>query len=214
MQNIALYGVGGLGREIACLISRINASSPTWELIGFFDDAHPVGEKVSHFGYTLGGIAELNSWSTPLCLALCFGSPITLSKIRNKIINPNISFPNLIDPTFDVEDMETFSIGIGNIIKRETSVTTCVSIGNYNVLNGSIRIGHDASIGDYNVLMAGVRVSGEVSIGNQNLLGTDSFIKQQIQIGNNITLSPLSALLTRPKDGNTYIGNPAKRFSI
>ena len=73
-------------------------------------------------------------------------------------------------------------------------------------------IGHDVILGNYNSIMPGVRISGEVKIGNLNLLGADSFIKQQIIIGDSVTLSPLSALLTKPKNGGTYIGNPAKIF--
>ena len=60
--------------------------------------------------------------------------------------------------------------------------------------------------------MPGVRVSGEVTIGERNLIGSCSFILQQTRIGNEVTLSPGSILLTNPKDGNTYIGNPAKKF--
>lgn len=75
-------------------------------------------------------------------------------------------------------------------------------------------MGHDVSMGDFNVLMPGARISGEVSIGDYNLIGADSFVKQQIRIGRHVTLSPLSALLTKPKDGNVYIGNFAKLFKF
>ena len=35
---IAIYGAGGLGREIACVLKKINMVTPTWNLLGFFDD--------------------------------------------------------------------------------------------------------------------------------------------------------------------------------
>ena len=40
MKDIAIYGAGGLGREVACLIRMINESKeiPEWNFIGFFDD--------------------------------------------------------------------------------------------------------------------------------------------------------------------------------
>ena len=183
MKDLAIYCAGGLGREVACLIKRINKVTPTWNLIGFFDDGLPIGSLVSHFGKCLGGIQELNSYARPLHVALAFGNPTTIESIHSQINNPLISYPNLIDPTFDIEDEETFNIGIGNIIKRDTSVTTCVSIGSFNLLNGGIRIGHDVSLGDYNVIMPGVRISGEVNIKCRNLFGAESFIKQQVRIG-------------------------------
>lgn len=213
MKDIAIYGAGGLGREVACLINKINqVEGPTWNIIGFFDDGKEKGAPVSHFGQVLGGCEELNNWSEELNVVLGFGNPKTIKAIREKLSNPKLLFPNIIDPDFSVGDPITFSIGEGNIIKGGSGVTTEVTVGNYNLLNGTNRLGHDASIGDFNVLMPGVRISGEVKVGNCNLFGSDSFVKQQLTIGDNVTLSPLSALLTKPKDGYTYIGNPAKLF--
>lgn len=212
MKPLAIYGAGGLGREIACLIKKINEVSPTWQIVGFFDDGKTINDEVSHFGKVLGGLNELNKYPTDLSAVLCFGNPQLISKVRSKITNPNISFPNIISPDFSISDTETFSIGEGNIITGQCSVTTNISIGNFNLFNGHINMGHDVTIKDYNVFMPGTRVSGEVSIDSCNLFGADSFIKQGLRIGCHVTLSPLSALLTRPKECNTYIGNPAKIF--
>lgn len=215
MDQLALYGAGGFGREIACMINKINRwNGPTWNLIGFFDDGKEIGEEISHFGKILGGLCEVNKWEEPLSVGLCLGNPETLYKVRNNINNPLISFPNLIDPNFECNDPETFFIGEGNIIQGGCAETTNVTIGNFNMLNGGITIGHDVIIGDYNVIMPSCQISGEVIIGDKNRLGAYSFVKQRLKIGNNVTLSPLSALLTKPKDGNTYIGNPAKLFKF
>lgn len=216
MKNLAIYGAGGLGREVACIISNINnkPDQEKWNFVGFFDDGKTKGEYVHNFGEILGGINELNEWNDELSIALCFGSPKTIKAIREKIFNPKISFPNIIDPDFSIGDPQSFNIGFGNIIKGHCSVTTNIKIGNFNLLNGYISIGHDVEIGNFNVFMPKVCISGEVSIGNKNLFGASSFIKQQIKIGNDITLSPLSSLLFKPKDGEIYIGNPAKKFNF
>ena len=51
MKKIAIYGAGGFGKEVACLIARINEKieddASKWELIGFFDDSKPAGTTVS-----------------------------------------------------------------------------------------------------------------------------------------------------------------------
>lgn len=213
MNKIAIYGAGGFGKEVACMLEKINhIEGRQWELVGFFDDGKDIGETVSHFGHTLGGIEELNNWPTRLSVALCFGNPQTVKTIRDKITNNNIIFPNLIDPSFSIADTLTFTIGEGNIIKGRCSATTNVTIGNFNLLNGDNSLGHDVTIGDYNTIMPGARISGEVTIGTLNLIGADSFIRQQVNVGSLVTLSPLSALLTNPKDSSLYIGNPAKRL--
>lgn len=216
MKKIALYGAGGLGHEVAAAIrNRWVRESEDWEIIGYFDD-RDFSEAPGHhlLGRWLGGIEALNSWAEPIGVILCFGSPGTRLAVADKIQNPLVEFPNCISSDFKVSDTRTFTIGHGNVIQGRCVATSDVTVGNFNLLNGSVALGHDVTIGDGNVVMPGCRISGEVSIKDRNLLGAMSFIKQGLKVGSEITLSPLSALLTKPKDGNTYIGNPAKIFKF
>lgn len=214
MKDIAIYGAGGLGREVKWLIDEINKEKPTWNFIGFFDDGVKKENLNSKYGKVLGGIKDVNAWAAPLDVVLAFGKPATISLIRSKIINTKITFPNIIAPTVSISNKETFSIGEGNIIASACSFSIDNRIGSFNLFNGHTATGHDVEIGNCNVIMPGARISGEVFIGNENLIGADSFIVQGLRIGNNVTLSPLSALLTKPKEGKTYIGNPAKVFKF
>ncbi|MBQ3730237.1 MAG: serine acetyltransferase [Muribaculaceae bacterium] len=214
VQKIAIYGAGGLGREVAGGIQRINnAGAGNWELVGFYDDGIQKGTKISHYGTVLGGMDELSAINEPIALTIAVGSPEIRKKILDRITNTNISFPNIIAPSFRVLDPKTFKIGKGNIIQDNCSVTCDVEIGDYNVLNGSNALGHDVTVRDFNVLMPGVRLSGDVKVGCCNLLGVDSVVLQKVKIGDNVTLGAGSVLMTKPKDGGTYIGVPAKKFN-
>lgn len=211
MKDIAIYGAGGLGREVAAMLEYMTWNNPEgWNLIGFFDDGETCDKAVSTYGRVLGGIDALNAWPQLLCVALCFGSPKTLRAVRGRITNPNITFPNLICSDFFVSDQDTFTIGEGNIINGKCVVTTDITLGNFNLLNSSITFGHDVEVGDFNVFMPGCRISGEVKIGNENLIGAMAFVHQQVRIGTGVRLAPLSPLLTKPKDNSLYMGNPAK----
>lgn len=76
VKDIEIYGAGGFGREVACLINRINELEPTWNLVGFFDDdASLKGKQISHYGPYLGGMDELNKWENPLAVVVAVGSP-------------------------------------------------------------------------------------------------------------------------------------------
>ena len=212
-KDIAIYGAGGLGREVACMLEVINHQEGNpLNSIGFFDDGVAPATQAGTHGKVLGDIHTLNDWPTPLCVALCFGNPRTIAAVRAKITNPGVSFPNLIYPDFRIAEAATFTIGEGNIITSGCLATCNVAVGDFNLLNGDVVLAHDVRLGNYNCIMPGVRVSGEVTIGERNLIGSCSFILQQTRIGNEVTLSPGSILLTNPKDGNTYIGNPAKKF--
>ena len=212
MNKIAIYGAGGFGREAACLINKINEKNPEWELIGFFDD-NPLlkGLMVSHYAPCLGGIDELNSFNSKLSIVVTIGNPVVMKDIINKINNPLIDFPNLIHPDLKIVDPVSFKIGKGNIIQGGCFVSCDVTVGNFNVLNGSDVLGHDVKIGDFNSFMPGVRVSGKVAIGNNNFFGVGSIILQGINIGDNVNLSAGSVMITKPKDGYLYMGNPAKK---
>lgn len=212
MKDLAIYGGGGLGKELATMIPIVDPKGERWHFLGYFDDVKAAGSKVSHFGTVIGGIEALNNWPTPIDIIIGVGSPTGRKVIREKIKNPLVAFPNFIDPDFKIGDPEGFKIGEGNVITSGCIVTADVTIGNYNLLNGSVVVAHDDVVGDYNVFMPDVRVSGEVTIGDCNLFGGRSFIIQQTKIGNNIRLGAGSVLMTKPKDGRTYIGVPAKWF--
>lgn len=217
MKNIAIYGAGGFGREVACLIRIINEANetPVWNLIGFFDDDESVkGKMISHYGVCHGGIDVLETYDKELAVVIAVGNPNAVKVISGKISNPNIYYPNIIHPNFIIVDPDSFSIGRGNIIQSGCSVSCDVSIGDFNVFNGSVVMGHDDKIGNYNTFMPAIRISGGVSIGECNFFGVGSIILQQIKVGDNIRLGAGSVLMTKTKPGNLYIGNPAKRMKF
>lgn len=212
MKDLAIFGAGGFGKEIACLIKQINDIKPQWNLIGFFDDGKEKGLQISHYGIVLGGMAEINDYPHELAIAIAIGNPTSLKGVRERINNKNIYFPNIIAPTFGISDPEAFVIGEGNIIGNGCAVSCDVTIGCHNIFNADIIMGHDAKVSNYNVIMPDIRISGEVEIGDCNLIGVGSIILQQIKVGNNVHLGAGAVLMTKPKDGGTYIGNPAKLF--
>lgn len=214
MKKIAIYGAGGFGREVACLLNKINEVEPTWELVGFFDDGIEKGSQISHFGKVLGGIDELNAWTSELSIVITIGSPKIVQILVSKITNPNIQFPNIIAPTVYFADKDTFKIGKGNIIQKHCSFSCDVTIGDFNVMDGADVFGHDDVVGSFNTFMPAMRISGEVTIGDGNFFGVGSIILQQIKIGNNVRLGAGSVLMRKPKEGCLYMGNPAKKMEL
>ena len=215
MKDIAIYGAGGFGKEVACLIKRINEKNPTWKLVGFFDDNPALkGKMISHFGLCLGGIEVLNDYPKNLSVVMALGNSYVVKQIVEKVNNERVSYPNLIDITFFKVDPDSFEIGQGNIIQGLCSVSCDVKIGDFNVMNGSVDVGHDVTIGSFNTFMPAVRVSGEVRIGDCNFFGINSIVLQQIRIGNNVRIGAGSVLMTKPKDGNLYLGVPAKKMEL
>lgn len=212
MRDIAIYGAGGFGREVACLIGQINEIEPQWNLIGFFDDDESLfGKQVSHFAPCLGNMANLNAYEKELDLVIAIGAPAIVGEIIGKILNPKVSFPNLIHPSVRFSDIETLKMGKGNILQGNCTISCDVCLGDFNVLNGSVVLGHDVKIGSYNAFMPAVRVSGGVDIGCCNYFGVGSIILQNLKIGDQVRLAAGSVLMTRPRAGALYMGIPAKK---
>ncbi|MBD5190632.1 MAG: acetyltransferase [Bacteroidales bacterium] len=211
MKDIAIYGAGGFGREIACLLKRINAElKEDWNLIGFFDDGIPVGSK-NEYGEVLGNIKTINMWKKTLSVVFAIGSPKVVSLLHSKISNKNINFPNIIAPDTLFLDKERVKMGIGNVFCSRCLVSCNIEIGNFNTFNGYITVGHDVVIGNYNSIMPAVKISGGVHIGECNFIGVNSVILQYKSIGNDTTIGAGSVVLRNTKDGNTYVGNPATK---
>lgn len=210
MKDIAIYGAGGFGREVACLIKRINTEvAPTWNIIGFFDDK---AETANEYGRILGNMDTLNAWNKPLDVVFAIGSPQVVERLAGKVSNPNIDFPNIVAPDTLFLDAENVRMGKGNIICARCVISCNVRIGNFNTLNGYITVGHDATIGDFNSVMPAVNISGGVSIGVRNFIGVNAVVLQYKSIGNDTVIGASGVVISNTKDGCTYVGNPAKKL--
>jgi sugar O-acyltransferase (sialic acid O-acetyltransferase NeuD family) len=208
MKDLAIYGAGGYGREIACLINAINKQKKQWNLIGFFDDGLPVGHK-NEYGEVLGGIDNLNTYPQELSIVMAVANPKTTLLLIQQITNSKIDFPNIIAPDILFLDETKVFMGKGNVIGFKSAISCNVCLGNFNRLNANILLGHDVTIGNYNMFNPSIRISGEVTIGDCNFFGVNSIVLQQKTIGNNVTVGTNSVIIKKTKDSATYYGNPA-----
>lgn len=207
MNKLAIIGAGGFGREMACIIRQI----ATFDLIGFYDDGMEAGTETG-YGRVLGDISELNFVHEPLDVVLAIGNPEVAKQVVDRITNPLVSFPNIIAPNVFFYDKKSVKIGKGNFIGPNSSISCNVSLGDFNMFNVFTQVGHDTTFGSHNVVMPSVNISGSVEISDCNLFGVKSAVIQRVKIGNNVTVAPNSVLTRNAKDGNTYLGNPAKIF--
>ncbi len=208
MKKIAIFGAGGFGQEVACLINMINKQEAEWELVGFYDDGLTKGDS-NKYGTILGGLKELNNFSEELNVVIAIANPIILNKLSNAITNPLVKFPNLIAPNTLFFDEETFVIGKGNIVFVGCRISTFVEMGDFNVLNGAISFGHHVKVGSYNSFGPSVRISGNCSIGDGNFFGVNAVVLQGNKIGTNTRIGVGAVVIRATKDNELYMGNPA-----
>ena len=134
MKDIAIFGVGGFGREVLTLIQDINRVSPQWNIVGFFDDGHEKGEMINGVP-VLGKTEDLNKWDKELAITIAIGTPRIKKRIVEKINNPLVSFPTLMHPSVLIGDKDYVKIGKGCIICAANIITTNIEIGNYVIVS-------------------------------------------------------------------------------
>jgi transferase hexapeptide repeat protein len=210
MKRIAIFGSGGMGREAACTLQRINraANEEVWQFVGFYDDGLSQGSN-NEMGKVLGGSAQLNAVTEPLAVVLAFGSPQVMRRVRQAITNPNVYFPNIIDPTVELWHAPSFTMGEGNLFMPHCVVSCNVRIGSFNLFNGDASIRHDVQVGSFNTFMPGVRLSGGVKVGDGNFFGLNSAVVQYKCIGNDTQIGAAAVVMDDTADYSLYVGVPA-----
>jgi sugar O-acyltransferase (sialic acid O-acetyltransferase NeuD family) len=210
MKDIVIVGSGGLAKEIKCLIDDINDRTPEWNLLGFIDNwGRQKGDEIIEGKAVIGTTDDLNAMNKEIYAIIAIGIPGRIKDAAEKIVDPNVKFPNLIHPTAIVRS--DVKIGFGNIITFSNLISCNVEIGNFNFFNIKCAVGHDTKIGSYNVFNPNAEISGNVIIGDGNFWGLNSSVLQGKRIGNNNTIGACTFVISAIQDNGSYFGIPAKR---
>lgn len=212
MTDIAIFGAGGFGREVAMLIEEINLQNPTFNIIGFFDDNIEPQTTIGDY-VVKGGLKEINTFNEPLGIVLAVGNPKVKAAILNKINNDSIFYPNLIHPSVTISKSQRVEIGEGCIICKGCIITVDINIGSHVIFNLNTTVGHDTIIQDYCSFMPGVNISGEVIIEEGVFFGTNSSIINQRKVENWSTIGAGATVVKNIPSNCIAVGSPAKPLS-
>ena len=213
IKNIVILGSGGLAKEVAYLIKKINKKNKKWNILGFIDfNKKNIGKKINE--HTIIGNDEwLLGQTQPISIAFGIGSPKLVKNLYKKFMdNENINYPNLIHPNAS-GDWDNILLGFGNIICESTIFTTSIQVGNLNFFNLACTVGHDSVIMNYNVINPSVNISGGVELGESILLGTGCQILQNISICSDCIIGAGTVITKDIKQKGVYFGIPAQKRS-
>lgn len=216
MKDLVIIGAGGFGREVQWLVERINSKQENndymWNILGYIDDGLSVGTKINGHK-VLGGMDYLEKRETPLCVVCAIGSANTRYMLINKIRNnPNLSFPNLIDPT--VEKSNLINWGEGNIVCAGSILTVNIDIANFCIINLDCTVGHDVIMESFVTVYPSVNISGNVHLNERVELGTGTQIIQGKQIGAGSIIGAGSVVVKNIPDDCTAVGSPCRPIKM
>lgn len=101
----------------------------------------------------------------------------------------------------------------GIIIQDLAIVSSQVQIDNGVKIHIGCQIHHEVKIGKYSTISPASIILGNVKIGNYSFIGANSTIKQGVRIGNNCTIGAGSVVVKDVDDGDTVVGNPARKLN-
>ncbi len=208
MEEIILYGSGGMAREVVELIEDINKGTPRWNIRGYIDDIKGDCGEVLH-GYRILGTSEiLKDLPDTTCIVIAVSDPAAKESIYKKIKDCNIKFPILIHPSAKVS--ENARIGEGSIIGVDCIVSTDVNIGRHVFLNMRTVVGHDSDIHDFCSCLVNCIIAGGVQIGDGSLLGSGCIIMEKKVLGTKCKVSMGSVVSFDVEDHHVVMSRPSK----
>lgn len=208
MKDIAIFGAGGLGREIALLLRQINEATPTWNLLGFYDEQR-FTQPINGLPY-LGSLPELNAVTEELHMVIAIGNCKFKRQVFEQIQNPQIRFPALVHPSVALREFQFCQVGEGTVIAQNVVITTNVTLGKHVLVSPASTLAHDVEIADFCSLMYAVNLAGNVKLNRGVYIGTNATIIQLLEVGEN-SIVGAGAVVTRSLPANcTAAGLPAR----
>ncbi|MBQ9274261.1 MAG: NeuD/PglB/VioB family sugar acetyltransferase [Succinivibrio sp.] len=202
MNNLVIAGYGGLAREVKWLVDRLNASQPLWNFLGFIDtnDALQV----------IGNDDFIINCKDQLSVVIAIADPVLRTRLYERYRqNPNVSFPNLLDPSVICSD--EMVMGQGNIICAGTVLTVNITLGDFVIINMDCTVGHDAVLGSFVTVNPGVNISGNANIGISCFIGAGAQILQGHTIGRGTSVAS-GAVVNRSLPENVQAVGAPERF--
>lgn len=208
MKRLAIYGGGGMAREVLELVRDINAVEPEFEVIGWLDDdASKAGTTLKGLP-VLGPIERVSAEEVSFEAVIAIGNPVARSRIAARLDHHGVTSPVLIDPGAHVG--RDVVIGAGSIVCAGAIVTTDVRLGRHVILNLNATVSHDSELLDFVTLAPGVKVAGSVRIAEGCDIGTGCTTVQGVSIGQ-WSIVGAGAVVARDLPANvTAVGVPAK----
>ena len=209
LPKLAIFGAGGLGREVLVLTRQINEARPTWDLLGFFDDQAPASATIHGLPY-LGNTAALRAWPEPVQVVIAVGNGRSRAAIARQLTAPHLSFATLVHPAVACQPYQHLRIGAGSIIGQGCILTTDITLGRHVLLNLGCTVGHDAVLEDFCSLMPHANVGGAAHLETGVYLGTNATVIHRVRVGAR-TIVGAGAVAVRDLPADcTAVGVPAR----
>jgi len=183
MKELAIVGCGGLGREVADVVAAINATAPTFNLVGFVDDepsSHDV-ERIAILSIPLVGTVAEAPAGPPRPYPLAIGNGAVRRHLASRVDAAGCAALVLIHPCASMG--ADVVLGSAAILFAGVRLTTNIRIGRHVHINLNSTLRHVTVLDDHTTVNPLIAASGGVTVGEASTLGTHSAVLQNLTIG-------------------------------
>lgn len=207
MKVLGICGLGGAGRELFDLASRLNR----WREIIFIDkDNYKDNEFLNCKVYSFDEATEKYS-KNDIEFVISVGDTSLREKIYKQIIEADYSLAIVIAPNVYIPNNTI--IGQGVVIRDNCYISVDVKLEDNVIIQPNTVIGHDVVIKRNSVISSQSVLAGGVLVGENVFIAIGCSIKELVKVGNNSIVSIGSSVNKDIEDNVIVHGNPAKVIS-
>ena len=213
LPPLYLLGAGGLGEETAEAVRACNDARPIWDLRGFLDDdADRHGSTL--VGLPIAGPIELLRDEPEACAVACVARPRDPTSRRRLVERAGLAeerWATIVHPRASVP--ASASIGRGTVLLADVVLTASVSVGRHCMVMPQVVLTHGDVVEDFCTIASGVRVGGRATLREACYLGAGSLVREDRTVGRGALVGMGSVVLRDVPEGQSWVGNPARRLS-
>jgi len=202
-MKLAIYGAGGLGREVLELAKQINTAQPRWETFCFIDDINPERQLRGLPVVTLDTLC-----AKEYEIAIAVGEPALRRVLADKARQAGFHLPVLVHPAAQISAEVTLSEGC--IVSCGAFISCDTTIGRNVYLQPNTSLGHDCQIGDDCVISSIACLAGHCKVGTGTFIGMGAMVRENTTIGEEVIISMGAAVFSDIAPGVVAMGNPAR----